>query len=251
MKPHLVKGWLNPKIDDMEAFAEQTRRISKLYQSAKQLLEQGIHVYSTDEKSGIQAREHKNPKHSMEAGRPERLDPEYIRHGTTGMIASFAVATGEIVAPMIRKNRKEEDFAEHIADVVARKPQNQYLFVLDNLNIHKSEALVRYIAKMEGIAQEELGQKQRTGILHTMASREAFLTDPTHRIRLIYTPKHCSWLNQIEFWFGIITRRLLNRRASFVSIEDLEIRIKAFIEFYNQYLKKAFQWNYKGKILKV
>lgn len=235
----------------MEAFAEQTKQISELYLSAAQLQEQGTLLFSTDEKSGIQAREHKNPKQLMEPGYPERIDPEYIRHGTTGMIASFAVATGEIVAPMVRKHRKEEDFAEHIAEVVARAPQAKYIFVLDNLNTHKSEALVRYIAKVEGMDAKELGQKEKEGILRTMVSREAYLTDPAHQIRFVYTPKHCSWLNQIECWFGIITRRLLNRRASFVSIEDLENRIRSFIEFYNKYLKKAFQWTYQGKILKI
>lgn len=235
----------------MEVFAEQTKQISEFYLSAAQLQEQGIYLYSTDEKTGIQAREHKNPKRLMEPGYPERLDPEYIRHGTTGMIASFAIATGEIVAPMIRKNRKEEDFAEHIADVVATAPQAKHIFILDNLNIHKSEALVRYIAKIEGTEPKQLGQKQRSGILHTMATRETYLADPTHQIQFVYTPKHCSWLNQIECWFGIITRRLLNRRASFVSIEDLENRIQSFIAFYNQYLKKAFQWTYRGKILKI
>lgn len=176
----------------MEAFAEQTKRISEFYMSDAQLQEQGSYLYSTDEKSGIQAREHKHSKGLMEPGYPERIDPEYIRHGTAGIIASFAVATGEIVAPMIRKNRKEEDFAEHIADVVVAAPQGRYIFVLDNLNIHKSEALVRYIAKVEGTNPKELGQKQRKGILHTMASQEAYLMDPTHQIWFVYTPKHCS-----------------------------------------------------------
>lgn len=246
-----MKGWLNPNIDDMEAFAEKTREISQIYLDAETLEKEGVHVYSADEKTGIQAREHKNPKIPMTEGQPEKIDPEYIRHGTTGMIISYHVATGEVVMPMVRTTRKEEDFAEHIADVVSEDPHGKYIFVLDNLNTHKSEALVQYIAEAEGIPEESLGKKERKGILKTMASREAFLTDPSRRIRFVYTPKHCSWLNQVECWFGIITRRLLNRRASFTSIENLEERIKAFIEYYNQFLKKPFQWNYKGKILKA
>ena len=110
---------------------------------------------------------------------------------------------------------------------------------------------MRLVAKIEGIATSELGKKDRKGILKSMATREQFLSDPTHKVRFVYTPKHCSWLNQIECWFGIITRRLLNRRASFSSVADLEQKIRAFIDYYNQYLMKPFQWNYKGKILRV
>jgi transposase len=187
----------------------------------------------------------------MKEGCVERIDPEYIRHGTTGIIASRNVATGEIVAPMVQPTRTEEDFAQHISDVININPFGRHIFINDNLNTHKSESLVRLVAKIEGIPESELGVKERRGILKSQASREKFLSDPAHRVRFVYTPKHCSWLNQIECWFGIISRRLLNRRASFSSVANLEQRITAFIEYYNEYLKKPFQWNYKGKILKV
>ena len=170
---------------------------------------------------------------------------------TVGIIASRNVATGEIVAPMVQPTRTEEDFAQHISDVINTNPFGRHIFISDNLNTHKSESLVRLVAKTEGILESELGVKERKGILKSQASREKFLSDPAHRVRFVYTPKHCSWLNQIECWFGIITRRLLNRRASFSSVADLEQRIRAFIDHYNQYLKKPFQWNYKGKLLKV
>jgi transposase len=208
-------------------------------------------VYSSDEKTGIQAREHKNPSVPMKEGYAEKIDPEYIRHGTSGIIASRDVATGEIVAPMIRPTRTEEDFAEHIRDVIEVNPFDKNIFIVDNLNTHKSETLVRLIAEMEGIDPSSLGVKDKKGVLKSMVSREAFLADPSHQVYFVYTPKHCSWLNQIECWFGIITRRLLNRRASFLSIENLEQRIRSFIEYYNQFLKKPFKWNYKGKLLKV
>jgi len=244
-----VKGWLNPKIEDWETFSEQTRNISSLYNDARQLLEEGTRIYSTDEKMGIQAREHKNPCILMKPGQVERIDPEYIRHGTTGIIASRCVATGEIVAPMVQPTRKENDFAQHIKNVIDLNPDDKHIFVLDNLDTHKSEALVRLVAEIEGLNAAEIGIKGRSGTLKTMPSREAFLSDPSHRIRFVYTPKHCSWLNQIECWFGIITRRLLNRRANFISVADLEQKIFAFIEYYNKFLKKAFKWNYKGKLL--
>ena len=187
----------------------------------------------------------------MKEGCPEKIDPEYIRHGTSGIIASRDVATGEIVAPMVQPTRTEEDFAEHIKNVVNRNPDDKNIFVTDNLNTHKSEALVRLVAESEGIPSSELGIKEKKGILKSMASREAFLSNDSHKIQFIYTPKHCSWLNQIECWFGIITRRLLNRRASFISVADLEQKIWNFIDYYNRYLMKPFQWNFKGKFLKI
>ena len=235
----------------METFTEKVKEICEIYISAPEAGTEDVHIYSTDEKMGIQAREHKNPSIQMKEGCAEKIDTEYIRHGTSGIIASRDVATGEIVEPMIQATRTEEDFEKHIRDVIDLNPNDKHIFVVDNLNTHKSEALVRYIAEIEGIRATELGIKDRKGILKSMATREEFLTDKTHQIQFVYTPKHCSWLNQIECWFGIITRRLLNRRASFISIADLEQKIKSFIDYYNQYLKKPFQWNYKGKLLKV
>jgi len=235
----------------MESFSEKTIEISKIYNQASELESNGIHVYSADEKMGVQAREHKNPSLPMKEGYVERIDPEYIRHGTSGIIASRNVATGEIVVPMVQPTRTEEDFAQHITNVINLNPFDRQIFIVDNLNTHKSEALVRLVAKIEGIPESELGIKGRKGILKTQDSREMFLSNPAHIVRFVYTPKHCSWLNQIECWFGIITRRLLNRRTSFSSVANLEQRIMTFIEYYNEYLKKPFQWNYKGKLLMV
>ena len=208
-------------------------------------------MFSTDEKMGVQAKEHVNPKQQMRAGHPERIDPEYIRHGTTGLIASRNVVTGEIVAPLIQPTRKEEDFAAHIESVFSTYPGYRCIFVTDNLNTHMSETLVRLVARVGGIDESVLGQKEKHGILKNMASRAEFLMDKTHQIVFVYTPKHCSWLNQIECWFSIITRRLLNKRASFKTVDELEQKIRGFINYYNQFLKKPFQWNYKGKLLRV
>jgi len=244
-----VKSWLNPKIDDMEAFAEKTKELCELYRSADELGKSGVHIYSTDEKMALQATEHTNPKQPMKPGQVEHIDPEYERHGTTGIIASRSVATGEIIHPLVQPTRKEEDFAKHIELVVNTDQLGRHIFVADHLNTHLSETLVRFVANDEGIDQLSLGVKGKSGILKNKVSREAFLTDKSHRIHFVYTPKHCSWLNQIEIWFSIITRRLLNKRASFVSVHDLELRIWSFIDYYNQYLKKPFRWNYRGKLL--
>ena len=233
----------------MEAFSEKAKEICELYRSAAELEESGIHVYSTDEKMALQATEHTNPKQAMKPGQVERIDPEYERHGTTGIIASRNVATGEIVHPLVQPTRKEPDFVKHIALIVNTDPFGRHIFVTDHLNTHLSETLVRFVANDEGIAQLSLGIKGKSGILKSKDSREAFLADKKHRISFVFTPKHCSWLNQIEIWFSIITRRLLNKRASFISVLDLELRIWDFINYYNQHLKKPFAWNFKGKLL--
>jgi transposase len=114
-----------------------------------------------------------------------------------------------------------------------------------------SESMVRMAARADNIAETSLGVKRKYGILKNKQTRAVFLADSSHRIVFMYTPKHCSWLNQIECWFSIITRRLLNKRAMFKSVSELEQKIKSFIGYYNLYFKKPFQWNYKGKLLRI
>lgn len=222
-----------------------------MYHSASELDAKGVHVYSTDEKCGVQANEHARPKHTVKPGKPERVDPEYIRHGTSGIIASMNVATGAIVAPLIQPTRTEIDYATHIHQVIDTDPLGRYIFINDNLNTHKSESIVKLVASFEGIPESDLGIKGKYGILKNMQTRESFLKDKSHKVSFFYTPKHCSWLNQIECWFSILSRRLLNKRASFISVEDLQSKIAQFIDFYNSHMKKPFKWNFSGKFLKV
>jgi len=221
--------------------------VCKLYHQAQELHEQGVHVISTDEKTGIQALEPIHPSHPMRPGRPQAVEFEYTRHGTQALIANFEVATGQILAPSIGDTRTEADFLAHLTATVDTDPKGEWIFICDQLNIHQSASLVAFVAQRCEITTD-LGRKGQDGILKSMASRAAFLQDPTHRIRFVYTPKHCSWLNQVEIWFGILTRRLL-KRGRFSSTEELKARILEFIDFFNQTLAKPFRWTYIGKPL--
>lgn len=207
----------------------------------------GEHVLSTDEKTGIQALERIAPTKPPRPGLIERIEGEYKRHGTLGLTANFEVATGEIASYTIAPTRTEVDFANHIERAISDDPAACWTFVADNLNTHLSATLVERVAKWCGIT-DDLGTKGKSGILHNKASRAAFLSDPDHRIRLVYTPKHCSWLNQIEMWFSVLVRRLL-KRSSFTSLGDLRERIEKFIAYFNTVLARPYRWTFTGRAL--
>jgi len=197
----------------------------------------------------MQALERKYPTKPMKQGQVERIEGEYIRHGTLCLIASFHVVSGLIITSRIGQTRTEKDFAEHIRCTVEVDPCASWVFVADQLNTHMSENLVRLVAELCNM-MEELGAKGKTGILKTKTSRKKFLEDKSHRIRFVYTPRHCSWLNQVEIWFSILARRFL-KRASFVSTEDLHEQLKKFIEYFNTVLAKPFKWTYTGRPLEA
>lgn len=247
VKPHRSKYWINPKIEDQAEFERLCAEICDLYLQAPELAAQGTHVVCVDEKTGIQALERNRPSKPTRPGQPERVEFEYTRHGTQALIAGFEVATGEAVCPHIGPTRTEEDLANHIRDLIGRYANQTLVIVLDNLNTHKSEALVRLVAQ-HCAPDLDLGKKGRRGILKNMATRAAFLSDPSHSIRFVYTPKHCSWMNQIEIWFGILSRNVL-RRGNFSSTAALRDRILAFIDYFNATMAKAFKWTYTGRPL--
>jgi transposase len=183
----------------------------------------------------------------MGPGRVQKREFEYVRHGTLCLTANLEVWCGWVIAPTIGPTRDEQDFKTHIEQTVNTDPQAGWVFIVDNLNTHQSEALVLYVAQACGI-EEDLGVKGKTGVLSSQASRAEFLSDPGHRIRFVYTPKHSSWLNQIEIWFSVLVRKLL-KRSSFTSLENLKERLLRFIDYFNRTMAKPIDWLYSPRPL--
>lgn len=248
LKPHQSRYWLNPPPDS--AFDAKVEDICEVYTQAIERAEQGELTYSVDEMTGIQALERKVPDHPLKPGQCVRIEFEYIRHGTQAFIASFNVASGRIDQADVGDTRTEKDLYTHLRSLLKQHPDAPKVhFVMDCLNTHQSESMVRLVAEREP-EPIDLGVKGKSGILKSMDTRRDFLMRTSHRVVFHFTPKHCSWLNQIEIWFSILTRKLL-RRSSFTSQDALKAKILAFVDYFNRTMAKPFKWTYKGKPLKT
>lgn len=196
----------------------------------------------------MQALERETPTKKPVPGKPELFEHNYIRHGTLNLFGNLEVATGKVLAPHLAENRKEEDFAQNIETLVKLAPGASWIFIVDQLNTHKSETLVKLVAQECNI-DTDLGKKGARGILKSMQSRQEFLEDENHRIRFVFLPKHTSWLNQIEIWFSILARKVL-KRGDFKSVDNLRNKVLSFIEYFNL-TAGPFKWTYAGKPLQV
>ncbi len=238
IKPHKSRYWLNSHDPDFEA---KTLEIAKLYLAAPQWHQHGELVICTDEKTGIQALEPKSPTKPVQPGMPALREFEYIRHGTRCLIASLIVPTGKVIGDVLAR-RTSADFSRHIRHVARQFPDTKrFHWVMDNLNTHWSLDLCRTMARLSGVRFDSKG-------LRTGSQRRAFLTDPEHRHVIHYTPKHGSWLNQIEIWFGVLQRRLLHR-GEFSSKADLTRQLLAYLEYYNVHWARPYRWTYTGQPL--
>jgi transposase len=238
LKPHKSAYWLNSHDEDFEAKAHT---ICQLYVKALEAYEQGRLVICCDEKTGMQVLERKAPTKPAQPGRRERREHEYIRRGTRVLINSLAVATGQI-AWTIGATRTATDFVAHLKHAYQHLPRMQrYDWVLDNLNTHWSLDVCRLVAQWCKVPFEP--DKLKKGV-----QRRAFLSDPSHRHILHFTPKHGSWLNQAELFFGTLQRRFL-ARGSFRSINDFERRLEYFLKDYNTRHAHPYRWTYTGEPL--
>jgi hypothetical protein len=234
---------LNQKHDENRE--QRIQELCELYQTAAQLERLGEKVLSCDEKTGIQALEHSAAKQVCQPGMIERVEHNYARHGTQCLIANFNIATGKVVQPSVLNTRTELDFLGHIERTVASDAQvKRWHFVVDQLNTHQSEGLVRFVAKRDGL-DLDLGEKGKSGILGSKLSRAAFLSEPSHSVVFHYTPLHSSWMNQVEVWFSIFVRKFW-KRSSFKSVEELKAGILGFITYFNETMGKAFEWKFRG-----
>jgi len=247
LQPHRSKYWLNTKEKDPQVFQQQVETVCQTYLEAPALyFRENTHTVSVDEMPGVQALERVARTIPMQPGQPTRIEFEYKRHGTLCLTGNWDVVLGQMIASTIGTTRTEEDFVWHIHNTVATDRTSAWVFVVDNLNTHCSESLVRYVARREKIDANTLGKKGKCGVLKSMASRQAFLTERSHRIRFVYLPKHTSWLNQIEIVFGIVGRRVV-RHGNFKSFPALRERLLDFIDYFNRTFAKPFRWTYTGR----
>jgi hypothetical protein len=198
--------------------------------------------------TGVQALARTHPGLPLAPGKVARREFAYSRHGTLTFLRKRAVVTGLVIAPAHGPTRTVAACVAHLRQTVASDPAAvRWHLVVDHRNLHQSEALVRFVAAVSALT-DELGVKGQRGILANQQTRAACLRDPAQRIGCHSTPKHASWLKQLELWLSILTRKLL-RRGSFTSLDDLPAKILAFIASDNRTMAKPFTWTYQGKAL--
>lgn len=214
IKPHRVRGWCH-STDPL--FQAKMAAIVRLYVDTPG----GEPVLSIDEKTGMQVLSRSRPLQPARAGRAGRFEFEYRRHGTRCLFACFNVRTGRVLGRLTER-RTREDFFSFMEEVATRYRQRRVHVIVDNLNTHRD------------------------------TTRGAFVSDwnRLHGERFVfhYTPTHGSWLNQVELWFNLLSRRVL-RYGNFTSPPQLVEAVEAFIRRWNASEAKPFRWTYEGRPL--
>ena len=209
LKPHRIKYWLNPADPD---FDEKARRICRLYISPPA----GTAVLSVDEKPGVQALSRRFPNRPMKAGRPTRVEFEYKRNGTRNIFAAFDIRTGKVIVE-VTKDRKVPRVIAFLDQIRRHFPRGKVIIITDNINTRRGPDARAWLARHP-------------------------------RFSFVFTPYHGSWLNQVEIWFCILTRKCLRHR-SFDSVRALAGAINRFVRRWNATMARPFAWTYTGKVL--
>lgn len=209
IRPHHVRLWLHSP--DPE-FRPKVRAICSLYVTAPAA---GDTVLCIDEKTGMQALEHRYPFKAPARARPGRREFEYKRHGTRTLFAAFNPHTGQVFGECSVK-RKAVDLMRFMERVAKQYPTGNVTIIWDNLNIHHGDAW------------------------------EAFNRRHGGRFRFVYTPIHASWVNQVEIWFSLLARRVL-KHASFANPDDLLQAVDAFVAHWNEHEAHPFRWTFRGR----
>lgn len=247
LQPHASKYWCNTTEKDPELFAQQVEVVCQTYLNAPAAYNQyNTHTVCVDEMTSLQANQRRAETKRPLPGKIAKEEFQYTRHGTVCVTGNWHVVQGQLLCPTIEETRNNEDFAKHIERTIATDPEAGWVFVVDNLNTHSGEPLVRMIARQLKINETTLGVAKQRGILKTMASRREFLSDLSHRIRFVYLPKHSSWLNQIEIIFGVINRRVM-RGGNFTSRADLIAKLRRFVAYFNETIGQPMNWTYTGR----
>jgi len=247
LKPQHRKGWCFTTEEDQELFNSQVQQVCQTYlQAAERQQSENTHTVCVDEMTSLQANERRAETKLPKPDQIGKIECQYTRHGTLSLTGSWDVVAGKMTKTTVNETRNSDDFALHIRQTVATDPDANWDFVMDNLNTHSGEPIVRTVAELIGLDQVDLGdKKKRRGILGSTASRRQFLTDPSHRIRFVFIPKHSSWLNQIEIIFGVIAKRVM-RHGNFTSKNDLREKLLSFIEYFNRTFAKPVDWTWDG-----
>jgi transposase len=234
LKPHKSAYWLNSHDKDFEAKAKE---ICRLYLDAPLLWQMGELVLSTDEKTGILIRRRKHKSKPIRPGLPRRREHEYVRLGSRHLSATFCVPTGQVAYDLTRTHNGQ-DFAAHLRHAALEMPlAERYHWVLDNNRTHSTPGVCAVVAGLSGLPVPE-------GLLTAKARRE-WLSDPSHKHVFHFTPVHGSWLNQVELFFSVLSRKLL-KRDDFASEEAFVQRLVQWLDFYNEEWAHPYKWTYAG-----
>jgi len=230
LKPHLSRYFLH--ISDPDFFPKMTHLISLYNNPPKNL-------YCFDECPGIQVLQRLSPDLQTEQTKIRIEEFEYIRHGTTDVFALLNVNTGEVFAEC-RHNHTKETLTDIFESYFKCAPIDQQLdYIMDNLNSHCCYELCVLVAKYSNITCPS--EKE----LDTMVKRRLWLTHEDKRIIFHYTPYHGSWLNQVEYWFGMLNAKCLHE--TYNSPEAMQKAINEYVVLWNEILAKPFQWKYTGE----